>query len=235
MGEDCTAEVDGLTVSGGVATSNDGDRDLHVGSDDALGRIPVRRPRLPTGGIADEASQDFHHRCVVCRSVPKLCCGWLIRADPRMANRMILVLDRYEHLCLRAARRAGLLAVQTQVARIGEETAVVVERYDRRLAGDGVVRVHQEDVCQALSVPPADKYQNEAGSGPREITGLLYGLMPSGAAYAASWRFADTLIWNWFTADPDAHARNCSILLAADDVPFAPLFDISSRLPYRLH
>jgi serine/threonine-protein kinase HipA len=113
-----------------------------------------------------------------------------------MANRMILIADRYEHLCLDAARRAGLLAVRTQVARIGEETAVVVERYDRRLAGDGVVRVHQEDVCQALSVPPAGKYQNGGGPGPREITGLLYRLMPSGAAYAACWRFANTLIWN---------------------------------------
>jgi serine/threonine-protein kinase HipA len=143
---------------------------------------------------------------------------------------VILVSDRYKHLCPDAARRAGLLAVRTQVARIAEETAVVVERYDRRLAADGVVRVHQEDVCQEFSVPPAGKYQNEGGPGPREITGLLNRLMPSGAASAAAWRFAGTLIWNCLIAATDARARNCSILLAADDVRFAPLYDVSLAL-----
>jgi serine/threonine-protein kinase HipA len=140
-----------------------------------------------------------------------------------------------EHLCLDAARRAGLLAVRTQVKRFGDESAVVVERYDRRLVGRDIVRVHQEDVCQALSVPPAGKYQHDGGPGPREIAALLRRLMPPGPAHAASWRFADALIWNWLVAGTDAHAKNYSILLAGNDIRLAPLYDISSALPYGVH
>jgi serine/threonine-protein kinase HipA len=143
--------------------------------------------------------------------------------------------DLNEHLCLDAARRAGLLAVRTKVARFGDESAVVVERYDRRFAGRDIVRVHQEDVCQALSISPSGKYQHDGGPGPREIVALLRRLMPSGAAYAVTWRFADALIWNWLIAGTDAHAKNYSILLAGDDIRVAPLYDMSSALPYGVH
>jgi serine/threonine-protein kinase HipA len=52
--------------------------------------------------------------------------------------------DLNEHLCLDAARRAGLLVVRTSVSRFGDETAVVVTRYDRRVAHGGeILRVHQ--------------------------------------------------------------------------------------------
>lgn len=140
--------------------------------------------------------------------------------------------DLNEHLCLDAARRAGLLAVRTQVTCFGDETAVVVERYNRRLNGHDIARTHQEDVCQALSVPPSGKYQNEGGPGPRDVAGLLRQLLPPGAAYATTWRFADALIWNWLIAGTDAHAKNYSILLAGKDIRLAPLYDISSALPY---
>ncbi len=39
--------------------------------------------------------------------------------------------DLNEHLCLDAARRAGLLVVRTRIGRFGDQTAIVVERYDR--------------------------------------------------------------------------------------------------------
>ena len=143
--------------------------------------------------------------------------------------------DLYEHLCLDAARRSGLLAVRTQVVQFGDESAVVVERYDRHFAGRDIVRVHQEDICQALSVPPSGKYQHDGGPGPREVAALLRRLMPRGPAYAATWRFADALIWNWLIAGTDAHAKNYSILLAGNDIRLAPLYDISSALPYGVH
>jgi len=110
-----------------------------------------------------------------------------------------------------------------------------VERYDRRFARRDVVRVHQEDICQALSVPPSGKYQHDGGPGPRNVAALLRRLMPRGPAYAATWGFADALIWNWLIAGTDAHAKNYSILLAGNDIRLAPLYDISSALPYGVH
>src|SRR5215469_145738 len=140
--------------------------------------------------------------------------------------------DLNEHLCLDAARRAGLLAVRTRIDLFGAESAVVVERYDRRVAGRVIRRVHQEDICQALSVSPAGKYQNQGGPGPRDVAELIRRLMPPRAADEAIHRFADALIWNWLIAGTDAHAKNYSLLLAGDEVRLAPLYDISSALPY---
>jgi serine/threonine-protein kinase HipA len=144
--------------------------------------------------------------------------------------------DLNEHLCLDAARRAGLLAVRTTVSRFGDETAVVVTRYDRHAAPQGeVLRVHQEDLCQALSVPPSAKYQNEGGPGPAQIARLLRDTMPPAVADDAVSRFADALIWNWIIGGTDAHAKNYSLLLAGDQVRLAPLYDIASALPYGTH
>ena len=142
--------------------------------------------------------------------------------------------DLNEHLCLDAARRVGLIAVRTKVARFGEETAVVVTRYDR-VIDDQVRRVHQEDLCQALGVSPARKYQNEGGPGPADFAKLLREVMPPDVAEDAIWRFADALIWNWLIGGTDAHAKNYSLLLAGDQVRLAPLYDIASALPYGTH
>jgi len=143
--------------------------------------------------------------------------------------------DLNEHLCLDAARRAGLLAVRTTVDRFGDESAVVVDRYDRVARGDRILRVHQEDLCQALGVPPTRKYQNEGGPSPRDIAGLFRRAMPPRVADDAVWRFADALVWNWFVAGTDAHAKNYSVLLADNQVRLAPMYDIASVLPYGTH
>ena len=143
--------------------------------------------------------------------------------------------DLNEHLCLDAARRAGLLAVRTRVARFGNESAIVVDRYDRQERGSEILRVHQEDLCQALGVAPSAKYQNEGGPGPADISRLLRGVMPPRAADDAVRRFADALIWNWLIAGTDAHAKNYSLLLAQDQVRLAPVYDVASALPYGTH
>ena len=143
--------------------------------------------------------------------------------------------DLNEHLCLDAARRAGLVAVRTKVTRFADESAVVVDRYDRREAGDEIIRVHQEDLCQALSKPPSLNYQNEGGPGPADVARLLRSAMPPRIADDAVWRFADALIWNKLIAGTDAHAKNYSLLLACNQVRLAPMYDVASALPYDMH
>lgn len=143
--------------------------------------------------------------------------------------------DLNEHLCLDAARRAGLIAARTRVERFAGETAVVVTRYDRIVTEAAIRRVHQEDLCQALGVPPVRKYQNEGGPGPAEIVRLLRGAMRPTAADDAVRRFADALAWNWLIAGTDAHAKNYSLLLAGPEARLAPLYDIASALPYGTH
>jgi serine/threonine-protein kinase HipA len=143
--------------------------------------------------------------------------------------------DLNEHLCLDAAGRAGLVVARTRVARFGEESAIVVDRYDRRPADGRLIRIHQEDMCQALGINPARKYQNEGGPGPREVAHLFRDVMPPRVADEAVWRFFDAVAWNWLVAGTDAHAKNYSLLLAGGEVRLAPLYDVASALPYGVH
>jgi serine/threonine-protein kinase HipA len=143
--------------------------------------------------------------------------------------------DLNEHLCLDAARRAGLLVARTRVTQFGAESAIVVDRYDRRIVGDTVIRIHQEDLCQALSVLPSKKYQNEGGPGSKEIVKLMRQSIAPRFVEESTFRFLDALAWNWLIGGTDAHAKNYSFLLAGDEVRLAPLYDIASALPYGMH
>ena len=140
--------------------------------------------------------------------------------------------DLNEHLCLDAARRIGLLAARTRVAHFGDETAIVVERYDRAESVGGLERIHQEDLCQALGVEPERKYQVDGGPSPGRIAALFRLRMTPAAAADAVDRFADALAWNWVVGGTDAHAKNYSVLLAGADSRLAPLYDVASLLPY---
>jgi serine/threonine-protein kinase HipA len=142
--------------------------------------------------------------------------------------------DLNEHLCLTAARIAGLRAATSRVLAFGEERAIVVDRYDRLATGDGsVVRIHQEDMCQALGVPPSARYQSEGGPTPEQIIELLRrAVKPATVAKLEVDRFVDALALNWLIAGTDAHAKNYSVLLTPRQIRLAPLYDVASSLPY---
>jgi serine/threonine-protein kinase HipA len=140
--------------------------------------------------------------------------------------------DINEHLCLAAARRAGLIAATTSIRTFGEERALVVERYDRIVDDSGaVVRVHQEDLCQALSVHPDRKYEVDGGPGAEHLGRLIREV--AGDRDVA--RFFDALVYNWLVLATDGHAKNYSLLLSGHQVRLAPLYDIASALPYLDH
>lgn len=140
--------------------------------------------------------------------------------------------DLNEHLCLSAMRAAGLRAVHTSVERFEDQTAIVVARYDRVIRNGVQRRLHQEDLCQALGIHPAQKYQNEGGPGPSDIAALLRRVMDHDASQDATCAFLDALVWNWAIAGTDAHAKNYSLLLLDEEARLAPFYDVASALPY---
>lgn len=137
-----------------------------------------------------------------------------------------------EHLCLDAARRAGLLTARTRVQRFDDQSAIMIDRYDRFDDGEQVRRVHQEDLCQSLGYPPDRKYEAEGGPSARQIVDLFRQIMRPRYAADAVGRFVDALTWNWIIGGTDAHAKNYSLLLSGSDIRLAPLYDIASALPY---
>jgi serine/threonine-protein kinase HipA len=135
-----------------------------------------------------------------------------------------------EHICLKLARSLGLPAAQSTVRRFKGEIAIVVERYDRQRKGNDIIRVHQEDVCQALGVMPTKKYQNEGGPSAFDIVQLLRTYSTDRATDINT--FVDALGFNWLIAGTDAHAKNYSVLLGGRRIRLAPLYDVASILPY---
>jgi serine/threonine-protein kinase HipA len=136
-----------------------------------------------------------------------------------------------EHFCLELAREVGLPTARSEVRHFASEVALVVERYDRVRHRGGVLRLHQEDCCQALGVMPTRKYENQGGPGPRHVIELLR--EASSAPLDDVRTFVDALAFSWLVAGTDAHAKNYSLLLASEGrVRLAPLYDLGSILLY---
>jgi serine/threonine-protein kinase HipA len=136
-----------------------------------------------------------------------------------------------EHFCLLLARMLGMDAAHSQVLEFCGEKAIVVERYDRRTVDGKTIRVHQEDMCQALSVMPTLKYENQGGPGIVTISNKV--LSASRDPVRDRQIFMEANIFNWVIGGTDAHAKNYSMLIGAlAEARLAPLYDISSILPH---
>jgi serine/threonine-protein kinase HipA len=136
-----------------------------------------------------------------------------------------------EHFCLALARRLGLPAAQSELRRFDGEAAIVVARFDRVEHQGQWLRVHQEDLCQALAVSPTRKYQSDGGPGPLAIIELLrtHSSAPSDDVDT----FIDALAFNWLIAGTDAHAKNYALLFGRGGrIRLAPLYDLGSAVPY---
>ena len=140
--------------------------------------------------------------------------------------------DLNEHLCLSAARNAGIDAVLTEIHSFEDQTALFVQRYDRAEISGEQIRLHQEDMCQALGLHPLKKYQESGGPSPKDIANLMRVVLPATRSVDSIKKFLDALVWNWLICATDAHGKNYSLLIGSNDVVLAPLYDISSALPY---
>ncbi|MEZ5086798.1 MAG: type II toxin-antitoxin system HipA family toxin [Tessaracoccus sp.] len=137
-----------------------------------------------------------------------------------------------EVLCQRTASQLGLLAARSELVEVGDVRAIVSARYDRIADGDGVLRrLHQEDLCQAMSVHPSQKYQSEGGPGVGAVADLLVRLGLADRQVSSA-RFFDGLAFNILIGGTDAHAKNYSLMLSGGRAQLAPLYDLASAVAY---
>ena len=136
-----------------------------------------------------------------------------------------------EHLCLRLAAAFGLPSASTEIADFDGERVLVIERFDRIWTRDGqrLLRLPQEDCCQALSVPPSRKYDADGGPGMADILDLLKG---SDEPEADRRRFIKAQVVFWLLGATDGHAKNFSIFLRPGGrFCLTPLYDAMSAQP----
>lgn len=121
-------------------------------------------------------------------------------------------------------------AVPTSIARFGDQTVLVVERFGREWMDKGkwIVRLPQEDLCQALGVPPDRKYEQHGGPGMQDCLQLLAGSRDKGDRAF----FLLAQLTFFLLAAPDGHAKNFSIHLQRGDAyEMTPLYDVLSMWP----
>ena len=130
-----------------------------------------------------------------------------------------------EYYCLKLAAAFGLPVNNASIETFGETKALVIERFDRRWTKDGrLLRLPQEDCCQALSVPPTLKYQNEGGPGMYDVLNLLKG---SDTPIEDQDTFLKAQIIFWLMGATDAHAKNFSVFLGpGGSYRMTPLYDV---------
>jgi len=88
-----------------------------------------------------------------------------------------------EAFCMTLAERVGLPVPKVKYANAGDVDFILVERFDRKPLPSGIVeRLHQEDFCQALSVPPELKYEEEGGPGVNQSLTLIQNVVNRPAA-----------------------------------------------------
>ena len=135
-----------------------------------------------------------------------------------------------EFYCLKLLEAFGLPVNAASMQRFGAIKVLVVERFDRRWTRDNrLIRLPQEDCCQALSVPPGQKYQSQGGPGTVDILKLLQG---SDAPHEDQLAFFKSQIIFWLIGATDGHAKNFSIfLLPGGRFRLTPFYDVLSAQP----
>lgn len=133
-----------------------------------------------------------------------------------------------EALIIALGRACGLTNGGAWVERMGDTDVFVAQRYDRRIEDGRVVRLHQEDMCQAAGIRPRDKYT--IGRPSRQMTRLLRDNAEQPRhEIAALFR---QIAFRALVGDEDGHGKNYSLILEDGEVRLAPLYDSLCTLIY---
>jgi len=118
-----------------------------------------------------------------------------------------------------------------EITHFEDKKVLVVERFDRAPSSDGswIIRLPQEDMCQATGTSPLRKYQSDGGPGIAQIMELLLG---SDNAEQDRRNFFKTQLIFWVLAATDGHGKNFSIThLARGRYHATPIYDVLSAHP----
>ncbi|GAD31411.1 serine/threonine-protein kinase HipA [Photobacterium leiognathi lrivu.4.1] len=136
-----------------------------------------------------------------------------------------------EWLCLKIAAAFGFEVNDANIIYVEEVKALALTRFDRRWSQDGswLMRLPQEDMCQALGVAPALKYESDGGPNIASIMQFLLGSRTSTQDRAV---FFKAQILFWLLAAIDGHGKNFSLFLEPESrYSMTPLYDIISAYP----
>jgi len=136
-----------------------------------------------------------------------------------------------EWLCLKILAAYNLPVNDAHIVNFEDVKTLVISRFDRRWSEDGkwIIRLPQEDLCQALGVAPGLKYESDGGPGIQAIMNFLLG---SQNALLDRKQFMKSVFLFWVMGAIDGHAKNFSISIESQGrYQLTPLYDVMSAYP----
>lgn len=134
----------------------------------------------------------------------------------------------YEAYTTFLATQLELPAAPVELVSLGDDALSLGRRFDRRVTDDAVIRLHQEDLCQAQGLSRTVKYSNSTETFPA-LANLLreYSVQPAKDIQAlANWQVFNTLAGN-----ADGHLKNLSLLaIESGGWQLAPYYDLVCTL-----
>lgn len=205
------------TTSNQVLGNHDYDEDL---------RLSIAGAQEKTALLRHEGQWFFPHGSTPTTHIFKLPLGLVSHMQADMRTSV-----ENEWLCSKIMEAYGIPVARCEIGHFEDQKTLVVERFDRAPSSDGswIIRLPQEDMCQATGMSPLHKYQSDGGPGIARIMELLFG---SDDAEQDRKNFFKTQIIFWVLAATDGHGKNFSItLLPRGSYRATPVYDVLSIHP----
>ena len=136
-----------------------------------------------------------------------------------------------EWLCSEIIKKLDIPVANTEIKKFYDQKFLCVTRFDRKYTENNswIIRLPQEDMCQAMGTSPGLKYENDGGPGIVDIMKLL--LFSDNNQSDRTLFFKSQIVF-WLLAAPDGHAKNFSIFLNQNgSFALTPLYDVMSAYP----
>jgi serine/threonine-protein kinase HipA len=202
---------------------------LGLGDDDEDFRISIAGAQEKTALLRFDGKWCIPHGDTPTTHIFKLPLGLIGGMKYDMSNSV-----ENEWLCSLVLRAYGLPAAPCEPLQFEDVKVLAVERFDRSWwessAGDSrLIRLPQEDMCQAKGVPPKAKYESDGGPGIESIMDVLEGSMTREDDRRT---FFQAQVVFWLLCATDGHAKNFSLFLRPGGrYQLTPLYDVLSAYP----
>lgn len=239
LGRDCPGAVTVMPLEDEVIADENVETKWDVLDDDRLAEYIEALPRRPLFIDADGELRlslaGVHHKAgvgVVDRRIA------LPRGHTPSTHILKVDIDglpdsiRVEHFCLRLAAAVGIPVPFSTIRVVKDTPYMVIRRYDRvGVNGQEVFRrLHQEDFCQALGRFPRQKYEKDGGPGWQECFELMKKVSD---VVTARTQLLDRAIFQFLVGNPDAHAKNYSLVYRLDRIELSQLYDVNNAAAFR--
>lgn len=242
IGRDCVGalqllpedeDVDVKTVTASTIDSGQIEKILKNYKTNPLGVDPEADFRLSVAGAQEKTAFLLHdgewcrpHGATPTSHIFKLPIGELGQSGIDLSDSV-----ENEWLCQQLVREFGVPIASTDIAEFGSQKVLVVERFDRKWSPDGkwLMRLPQEDMCQATGTAGSQKYENEGGPGAKQVMEILRG---SERSYEDRTSFMTAQLVFWMLGAIDGHAKNFSLFHGRGGLfRLTPLYDVISIYP----